>query len=69
MSNNLIVQIWDKDDDLSDDEGIGCNNCYACVSGGRLPCQNQPVICIYTTDDKDFKEITFKEITIKKIKK
>ena len=38
----------DTDDDdhdydyFTDDEsGIGCNNCYACVSGGSRPCVNE----------------------------
>jgi len=25
----------------ADEEGIGCNRCYACVSGGGKPCQNE----------------------------
>jgi hypothetical protein len=28
----------DKDEDKYDEEGIGCNECYACVSGGSGPC-------------------------------
>jgi hypothetical protein len=60
MSKNLIVKV--SDDDLSDDEGIGCNNCYACVSGGRFPCQNQHIICTEATNDKDIKENPIKKI-------
>ena len=26
---------------MTDEEGIGCNNCYACVSGGSHPCQQE----------------------------
>ena len=26
-------------------KGIGCNNCYACVSGGSSPCQNEKFEC------------------------
>ena len=22
-------------------DGLGCNNCYACISGGRKPCLNE----------------------------
>ena len=29
----------ESDDESSEDEGIGCNKCYACVSGGSHPCQ------------------------------
>ena len=32
-----------KNDYDYDKEGLGCNNCYACVSGGRYPCQNEEV--------------------------
>ena len=35
--------IDDDIDDCSDDDiGIGCNDCYACVSGGSKPCQKHP---------------------------
>ncbi len=26
---------------VSDEEGLGCNNCYACISGGRKSCLNE----------------------------
>ena len=25
-----------------DEKGLGCDDCYACVSGGRHPCTNEP---------------------------
>ena len=28
----------DEEEEEEEDEGIGCNNCYSCVSGGCSPC-------------------------------
>ena len=32
---------YDYDYFTDDESGIGCNNCYACISGGSRPCVNE----------------------------
>ena len=33
-----MVDLYENDEDEEEEEGIGCNQCYSCVTGGACPC-------------------------------
>ena len=37
-SENMIGLYEDKIEMIEEEEGIGCNQCYSCVTGGAGPC-------------------------------